>query len=241
MKLVRIVVLLSLLALLPGCGIIDYFFLPVPEDTVQEIYENATEAMRDKKYGLAVDYYTKIKDNYPFSPYAIQAELSLADAYFLDEKYQEAAEAYKEFESLHPRHESIPYVLYQIGISEMKMFVSVDRPTTMLQNALEYFNRLREQFPDTEYATKAGEEIHKCRKIQAEHELYLGDMFWQMKKYGSARKRYIYIVENFSDVPEVSEHARSKADAAYHRHLEQMSEEERRKLNSTWRDWFTWL
>ncbi len=137
MKLVRIVVLLRVLALLPGCGIIDYFFLPVPEDTVQEIYENATEAMRDKKYGLAVDYYTKIKDNYPFSPYAIQAELSLADAYFLDEKYQEAAEAYKEFESLHPRHESIPYVLYQIGISEMKMFVSVDTHTTMHQNALE--------------------------------------------------------------------------------------------------------
>ena len=232
MKLLRLVVLLVCLIALPGCGLIDYYFLPEPEDTAQELYENAGDAMRDKKYGTAAEYYTKIKDNYPFSPYALEAELSLGDAYFLDGKYAEASEAYKEFESLHPRHEAIPYVLYQIGMSELKTFISVDRPTTMIQQALEYFNRLQELYPDSEYATKAGGEIHNCRKLLAEHELYLGDMFWQMKKYGSAWKRYTYIVENFSDVPEVSEHARSKAEAAY---------ESRRKQNGHWSQWFDWL
>ena len=241
MKLLRLVVLLVCLIALPGCGLIDYYFLPEPEDTAQELYENAGDAMRDKKYGTAAEYYTKIKDNYPFSPYALEAELSLGDAYFLDGKYAEASEAYKEFESLHPRHEAIPYVLYQIGMSELKTFISVDRPTTMIQQALEYFNRLQELYPDSEYATKAGGEIHNCRKLLAEHELYLGDMFWQMKKYGSAWKRYTYIVENFSAVPEVSEHARSKAEAAYFHYTEQTAEESRRKQNGHWSQWFDWL
>ena len=103
----RHLVLAACLLLLSGCGIIDYFFLPPPEDTAQELYEGANDAMQEKNYSQAAQYYTKLKDNFPFSPYTVEAELSLGDAFFLDGKYPEAAEAYKEFESLHPRHEAI--------------------------------------------------------------------------------------------------------------------------------------
>lgn len=104
---------LSLLVclLLSGCGLIDEYFLPVSEDTVQEIYENGNDAMRAGEYAKAAESYARIKDDYPFSPYAVEAELSLADAYFLNKKYAEAAEAYRDFETLHPRHSAIPYVL----------------------------------------------------------------------------------------------------------------------------------
>ena len=102
----RHLVLAACLLLLSGCGIIDYFFLPPPEDTAQELYEGANDAMQEKNYSQAAQYYTKLKDNFPFSPYTVEAELSLGDAFFLDGKYPEAAEAYKEFESLHPRHEA---------------------------------------------------------------------------------------------------------------------------------------
>ncbi len=240
-KFVRILVLLSSFVFLPGCGIIDYFFLPKPEDTAQETFELARDAMQDKKYKEAAEYFAKVKDTYPFSPYAIEAELSLGDAYFLQKKYVEAAEAYKEFESLHPRHASIPYVLYQIGLSSMNQFISVDRPTTMVEQAMEYFNRVQQQFPDTEYSKKSAEQVHECRKRMAEHELYLGDMFWHMKKYGSAWRRYMYIVQTYPDVPEVSTHANEKASAAFHHYQKQLSETERRKLNSNWHEWFKWL
>ena len=226
---------------LSGCGVIDYYFLPPPEDTAQELYENANDAMRDKDYYKAADYYMRIKDNFPFSPYTVEAELSLGDAYFLDERYPEAAESYKDFESLHPRHEAIPYVLYQVGMADLNSFISVDRPTTALQEALEYFGRLQETFPDSEYAGKAEEQIPKARKIIAEHELYLGDVFWNMKRYGPAWKRYTYVVDNFQDVPEVSEHAKEKALSAYYHYREQQSEEARRQIQGSWREWFDWL
>lgn len=229
------------LTLLTGCGVIDYYFLPPPEDTAQELYENANDAMREQRYATAAEYYTKIKDNFPFSPYAVEAELSLGDAFFMNDKFVEAAEAYKEFESLHPRHEAIPYVLYQVGMADMKSFISVDRPTTMVQEALEYFNRLKEQYPDSEYATKAAAHVHACRKTMAEHELYLGDTFWQMKNYGPAWKRYTYIVDNFSDVPEVSDHAKEKAVAAYYRYQESLSQWSRENLEGSWKHLFDWM
>ena len=116
--------------MLSGCGLIDEYFLPVSEDTVQEIYENGNDAMRAGEYAKAAQSYARIKDDYPFSPYAIEAELSLADAYFLNKKYREAAEAYRDFETLHPRHSAIPYVLYQLGMSLKNSYRSVDQAST---------------------------------------------------------------------------------------------------------------
>ena len=237
----RHLVLAACMMLLSGCGVVDYFFLPPPEDTAQELYEGANDAMREKHFSQATEYYTKLKDNFPFSPYTVEAELALGDALFLDEKYPEAAEAYKDFESLHPRHEAIPYVLYQVGMSDLKSFISIDRPTTSTQEALEYFGRLRETYPDSEYAKKAAEEMGACRKLLAEHELYLGDVFWNMNKYGPAWKRYTYIVDNFSDVPDVSEHAKEKSLSAYYRYREQQSSEAREQITGSWKRWFDWL
>lgn len=234
-------VLALALVLLSGCGIIDYFFLPPPEDTAQELYENATDAMQDKDYLQAIKYYQRLKDDYPFSPYAVEAELALGDAYYLDEQYPEAAEMYKDFESLHPRHPSIPYVLYQVGMADLHSFVSIDRPTTSVQESLEYFERLRESFPDSEYAQKAPEEIKKGRQILAEHELYLGDVFWRMKRYGPAWKRYTYIIENFPDLPEINAHAKEKSLAAWYRYREEQSEEAWEKIEGSWKELFDWL
>ena len=213
----RHLVLAACLLLLSGCGIIDYFFLPPPEDTAQELYEGANDAMQEKNYSQAAQYYTKLKDNFPFSPYTVEAELSLGDAFFLDGKYPEAAEAYKEFESLHPRHEAIPYVLYQVGMSNLKSFISVDRPTTSTQEALEFFGRLRETYPNS------------------------GDVFWNMNNYGPAWRRYTYIVDNFPDVPEVSAHAKEKALSAYYRYREQQSQKAREQIQGSWKRWFDWL
>ena len=123
--------------MLSGCGLIDEYFLPVSEDTVQEIYENGNDAMRAGEYAKAAQSYARIKDDYPFSPYAIEAELSLADAYFLNKKYREAAEAYRDFETLHPRHSAIPYVLYQLGMSLKNSYRSVDQASTEVAEALE--------------------------------------------------------------------------------------------------------
>lgn len=237
----HVVLTLLMINLLSGCGILDYYFLPPPEDTAQELYENAVDAMRDKDYQQAVGYYTKLKDNFPFSPYTIEAELSLGDAYFLDERYPEAAENYKEFESLHPRHEAMPYVLYQVGISNIKSFISIDRPTTAIQEALDYLGRLQESFPDSEYALKAAKEKQHARKIMAEHELYLGDVFWNMQRYGPAWKRYTYIVKHFPDVPDIYDHAKEKALAAYYKYREQQSSTAREEIQGTWKNLFKWM
>ncbi|ADU62834.1 MAG: outer membrane protein assembly factor BamD [Pseudodesulfovibrio sp.] len=238
----RLVASFLFLWLASGCALIDSYFLPPPEDTAQELYEAGMDAMGNKEYGDAQQYFSKLKDRFPFSPFALRAELALGDAYFLDADYLMALDSYKEFEALHPSHESIPYVLYQIGSADFNLFRSIDRRQENIQEGLEYFYRLRETYPDSEYATASEDMITKGRRILAEHEVYVADFFWRTEQYGPAWNRYQYVVENFSDVPDLRDYARKRAEYSYFEYQKTLSEEERLRIQGSWKLWLKkWL
>lgn len=241
-KILLNLVLVVLACNLSACGIIDYFYLPPGEDTPQELFENGNDAMRDKDYMAAIDYYTKLKESFPFSPYTKEAEISLGDAYYLDGEYLLASESYKDFEAMHPRDEAIPYVLLQIANSNIKGYTSIDRPTTALTEAEAYLRRVIESYPGTEYAERAYELLDQTRRTMAEHQLYLGDFFMRTGNYHAAWKRYLALADNFSDVGDLAAHAKEKAKEAYVKHLESAAEKERAKQETgIWKNFKDWL
>jgi outer membrane protein assembly factor BamD len=240
-RLIRFLTIALLAFFISGCGIIDYFYLPVAEDTAQELFEAGNDAMREKNYSAAIGYYTKLKDTFQFSPYALEAELSLADAFFLDEEWLAAIDSYKEFESLHPRHEAIPYVLYNIGMASRNMYQSIDRPITPITDAYSYFKRVSESYPDSEYVEESRNLMAECRRLMAEHELYIGDFYYRMGKYGSAWLRYKTIVDNYKDVAEIYAHADEKIQAAFIKYREQQGQATMEKREGSWKDLFDWL
>lgn len=235
------VLLLLLLPLISSCGLIDYYFLPPPEDTAQELFESGMEYMKDKRYSRAADNFLKLKDRFPFSPLTPQAEVALGDAYFLDGRYGEALDAYKEFETLHPASPHIPYVLFQMGVSNMKMFRTIDLRQDNVKEALELFYRLEESFPKNEFAKQVKAHIYTCRKILAEHEIFVGDFFWRTQQYGAAWHRYLFILENYADVVEYKEYVRKQAEYSYFEYQKVLSEEERERLQWTWKRLLKWL
>lgn len=237
----RFLIVFLMAGMLSGCGIIDWWYLPPAEDTAQELFEAGNDAMREKDYISASGYYSKLKDNFPFSPYSVEAELSLADCYFLDEEWDMAADAYKEFEMLHPRHQAIPYVLFNIGMANMNAYPSIDRPATQIEEAYSYFQRLRESYPHTEYAEVAAEKMAECRRIMAEHELFYADFYFRMERYASALSRYQIVLRDYPDVPELHAHAELKAKASFVKNREQQAEATRLKREGSWKDWFDWL
>ena len=226
---------------LNGCAFIDEYFLPPPEDTVQEVFEAGNEALRDKDYGKAVTYFNRIKEEHPFSPYAIRSELALADAHFLDEEYWMAAEAYRDFETLHPRHEAIPYVLYQLGMSLKNTYTSIDRSAAEVKEALEYFTRLQQEYPDTEHGMKAAEQISACRKTLAQREIFIANVFWGMENYQAAYSRFQHVVQTYPDAKEEADYARTKGEAAYLKFRQWQAQAIREHQEGSWKDWFSWL
>lgn len=166
----------------------------------QELAWEGMDAYENGKYDKAIEKFQKLKDYYPFSKYAILAELKIADAHYQREEYEEAAFAYENFEQLHPRNEAIPYVIYQIGRCYYDQIDSPDRDQTSAQKALETFQRLVKQFPGDQYSTRAAEHIKTAQKSLAGHAYVVGIFYYKTKHYKAALNRFMSIISDYPDV-----------------------------------------
>ena len=168
--------------------------------TAQELAWDGMDAYENGRYQKAIEKFQKLKDNYPFSKYAILAELKIADAHYKREEYEDAVFAYENFEQLHPRNEAIPYVIYQIGRCYYDRIDTTDRDQTSAQKALETFQRLVKQFPRDQYSTRAAEHIKTAQKSLAGHAYIVGVFYYKTKHYKAALHRFMSIISDYPDV-----------------------------------------
>ena len=195
---------LIVLLVLTGCSSVQDRidkFLGVDEgDSAQELAWDGMDAYENGKYLKAIEKFQKLKDFYPFSKYAILAELKIADAHYQREEYEEAIFEYENFEGLHPRNEAIPYVIYQIRRSYYDQIDTTDRDQTSARKALEAFQRLQKQFPEDQYARRSEEPISKALKSMAGNTYYIGLFYYRTKHYKAALHRFMSIISDYPDV-----------------------------------------
>lgn len=169
-------------------------------ESAEELAEKGMESFEDEDYSDALKAFNTLKERYPYSRYAILAELKVADAHFYRKEYPEAIGAYEDFVQLHPKNEAIPYVKYQIGICYYEQMLSKDRDQTPTRLAILSFERLLKEHYDSAYASEATKKINDCRKLLAEHELYVGRFYYKSKKYSAALGRFEGVLTGYMDV-----------------------------------------
>ncbi|MFP4031344.1 MAG: outer membrane protein assembly factor BamD [Desulfococcaceae bacterium] len=196
-SIIRLTAIVLLLVIPAGCA---WFQSSVDEKTAEQLVEEGMTAFEDGKYRRAIETFQQLKDWYPFSKYAILAELKLADAHFELKEYEEAIYAYEEFERLHPRNEAVPYVIYRIGSSYIAQMNSIDRDQTAVRKALDTDRRLVRMFPDDPYAEKARNRIKTCQKNLAAHEFYVGMFYYKNDHYAPAMDRFKTVLSDYPDV-----------------------------------------
>ncbi len=191
----RIGVLLAAIILLTGCA----WFETKEDLSASELASEGMDAYEFGNYKTAIEHFEKLKDWYPFSKFAILAELKIADAHYRLEEYDEAVLAYESFENLHPRNEAVPYVIYQTGRCYFDRLDTIDRDQTSAQKALDVFDRLIERFPDDPYARAASAHRRDCLKSLAGHDFYVGLYYYESEHYKAALERFKNVLTGYPD------------------------------------------
>ncbi len=153
------------------------------------------------RYQLAEEEFKKIRDRYPFSPYATVAELRLADCKFYQSLYEEAIPLYEEFEDLHPTNEAIPYVIFQIGSCYYNLMDTPDRDQTSTHKMIDTYYRLIKRYPDCAFRLEAEKRITEGRELLAEHEWVVAHWYLRTDHVPQALKRLENIVTIYPDTP----------------------------------------
>ena len=169
------------------------------DKTAEQLALSGMAKLEKKDYEKAVEDFKKLKEHYPYSKYAILADLKLGDAYFGEQKYGEAALSYEEFVRLHPRNEVIPYVLYQVGMSHFLSFSSVDRDPDETKLAITSFEKVVQNFPQSEYAAKSEKQLLECRKRVISHMFSVAKQYYGLKCYSAAKRRLDTMIQQYPE------------------------------------------
>lgn len=209
---------LILLATLIGSGSVGCSSVPLPslpslpslpwsgstvnsDPTVEQLFADGMRYYNEKKYARAIDAFTKIKTDFPFSPLLIDVSLKIADAYYLNEQYPEAINAFKEFQSMHPTNENIPFVVYRLGQAHFDQFRSADRDQKNTEIAKGYFEQVVTKYPKSPYAAPAKEKLAKSIEYLSEHDFNVAQFYLREEKYPAARDRFEEIVRRYRGTP----------------------------------------
>lgn len=191
---------ICMVLLLSGCGLWKKVFGDDIEPTPAELMSEGMQDFNSGEFEAATEKFQKIKDRYPYSKNAIQAELKMADALYQREMFDEAYEEYSEFEKLHPKNPDIPYVIYQEGMCFYRQASTIDRDQSHTLQAREEFERVIKRYKNSPYANMAKRKLRESLVQMAEHELYVGNFYFRGEKYQAAMDRYLYIIDHFPDL-----------------------------------------
>ena len=83
------------------------------------LFDRGTELLNEKKWLTAREFFGRLVDNYPQSPYRPDAKLGVGDAYLGEgsaESLVLAVNEFKEFLSFYPTHQRADYAQYKLGM-----------------------------------------------------------------------------------------------------------------------------
>ncbi len=168
-------------------------------NTAEALFKDAQEYADAERYDVAIQKYADVKNKFPYSALATEAELAVADLHFKRESFPEAQISYQNFRDLHPKHPRIDYVIFRAGLSFfMQLPDSTDRDLTVANDAIYHFNEVIKNYPASTHLKEAKENREKAFVMLAEKEIYIADFYLRQEKYQASLARYENVLANYS-------------------------------------------
>src|ERR1700730_17837569 len=130
--------------------------------TGENYYVKATQEYSQHFYQPAIDDYQKLIDQYPFSPYAEEAELNIGLAYYKSHDYAESIGALNDFLRMHPTSKHVEEASYYLAMAHYTQIGRPDQDQTHTELALEQLQSIERRFPESVFAQLAHEQIAVC-------------------------------------------------------------------------------
>lgn len=187
---------------------------PIDENNPTSLYEDALDDVKNERYQIAMEKLRSIRNKFPYSNVATEAHLKIADVYFLQEAFIEAAAAYEAFKDLHPKHVSSSFAGFRIGESYFKDIPStISRDLTSAVKAEEALKAFLDQYGKDERAAEAKKYLIETRTALASKELYIADFYYNRENWDAASKRYQKVIDLYPET-ETATLAKNKLEEA---------------------------
>lgn len=175
-----------------------------------ELYRAARSSLDSADYGEAQLRYDAVVERYPFTDYAVQAELEKIYALHKEFRPDEALLAAERFLREHPRHARADYVQYLKGVIQSERDVGLTDSLPLdntkddvgnLRKAYDEFALLLQKYPNSRYGEDAQARMVHMRNRIAANEMHVVRYYTRRGAYLAAAKRAEQIIAQYPGAP----------------------------------------
>jgi outer membrane protein assembly factor BamD len=172
---------------------------------VEELYNRGVDSLARKNYALAVTQFDLVEQNYPYSTWAVNAQLMQGYAEYLRNHYTDSIGVLDRFIQLHPSHRDIAYAYYLRALCYYEQIADIRRDQKGTQQAMGALQEVVNRFPDSAYARDARLKIDLGRDHLAGKEMEVGRFYQNQRLYSAAIGRFQRVVDDFQTTNHVPE------------------------------------
>jgi outer membrane protein assembly factor BamD len=168
-------------------------------DSPGNLYVEGVTFMKKKQWDKAITSFSKVRENFPFDPIALVAQIKQADAQFQKKAYAVAAAIYEDFVNSYPEDDNAPYALRRLAECYEKESPVAERDQANTHKAIERFTFLKNRYPKSPYAKDVDVHVLSLGRKLAARELYVGEFYYIWGKYNASVFRLEYFLEKYPE------------------------------------------
>jgi len=166
----------------------------------EEILEQGDALMAQQNYEDARVYYRFIYENFPNSPQSTKALIGLADSLYQEGGLDNIVQAffrYQDFYNRFPQAAEAEEALYMMGVTTLYQKLKPTLDTQKTREAMTYFSRYEEMFPDGKYLKEARASFNECKEVLARHEYEVAYFYFRRKAFESSLERLNFLYKSY--------------------------------------------
>ena len=164
----------------------------------QYLFERGTEALNEKKWLTAREFFKMVTETYTQSPYRPDSKLGVGDTYLGEgtpEALVLALNEFQEFLAFYPTHARADYAQYKVGMTHHRQMRSAGRDQNETRAAVISFEAFLTRYPNSKLRPEVEARLREARDRVGEHEFGVGRYYYSIRWYPAAIERWKKLLE----------------------------------------------
>jgi len=153
------------------------------------LFDKGTEALNDKKWLNAREFFKQVTETYTASPFRPDAKLGIGDTYLGEgtaEALVLAINEYREFLTFYPTNRRADYAQFKLGMAHFRQMRAAQRDQTETREAIKEFEAFITRYADSELMPEVKTKYREARDRLSESDYLVGYFYFRQRWYPGA-------------------------------------------------------
>ena len=162
------------------------------------LFDKGTDAVNQKKWLVAREYFKQVTETYTQSPLRPDAKLGIGDTYLGENSSESlvlAIAEFQEFLSFYPTSRRADYAQYKLGLAHFKQMRAPQRDQTETRETIRELQLFVNRYPSSELLPEVQAKLREARDRLDRADYQVGLFYYRIRNYPGAIDRFTSVLK----------------------------------------------